>query len=155
MRIGQLARRTGVSAKTIRYYEDIGVLPPPQRSANDYRDYGPDAVDRLRFIRDAQATGLTLTEISSILELRGRGESTCGHVIELLEQHLTDLDHHIETLQRTREHLAELTERAHGLDPAACTDPNRCQTITATAYDRRGRRGAAHLHQAPHEHHHG
>ncbi len=155
MRIGELAQRTGVSAKTIRYYEDIGVLPPPERSTNDYRDYGPDAVDRLRFIRDAQATGLTLTEISSILELRGRGEPTCGHVIELLEQHLTDLDHHIKTLQQTREQLAQLTERARGLDPAACTDPNRCQTITALVYDKREKRGAAHLHQAPHEHHHG
>ena len=151
MRIGELAQRTGVSAKTIRYYEDIGVLPPPKRGTNDYRDYSPDAVDRLRFVRDAQATGLTLTEIASILELRGHGESTCDHVTELLEHHLRDLDEHIETLQRTRETLSGLTERARRLDPATCTDPNRCQTISAASSAKvRARETTAHLHETPH-----
>jgi DNA-binding transcriptional MerR regulator len=155
MRIGELAQRTGVSTKTIRYYEDIGVLPQPMRGANDYRDYPPNAVDRLRFVRDAQATGLTLTEIASILESRSHGESTCGHVTELLEHHLRDLDEHIETLKRTRETLSGLTERARGLDPATCTDPDRCQTISAATNAKvRARETAAHLHGAPQRHDH-
>lgn len=133
MRIGELADRVGVTAKTIRYYEAIGILPTPERSSNGYREYTEDAVVRLRFIRDAQATGLTLTEIASILDLRGQGEATCGHVQELLERHLLDLDGHIDKLMQTRIQLEALTERARGLDPADCTDPNRCQTIEALA----------------------
>lgn len=156
MRIGELAALTGVSTKTIRYYEDIGVLPQPARSANDYRDYAQDAVDRLRFIRDAQATGLTLTEIGWILDVRGRGESSCAHVIELLEAHLQDLDRHIDALQRTRGDLADLMEQARNLDPSDCTDPNRCQTIAAIADTKRqGRPATRHVHDAPHAHTHG
>ncbi len=150
MRIGELAALTGVSTTPTRYYKDLGPMPPPERAPNGYRDYGEDAVDRLRFIRDAQATGLTLTEIASILELREEGQPTCEHVAELLEQHLKDLDAQIATLQATREHLATLTERARRLDPATCTDPVRCQTI-AEATDLKAARRLA----QPHAHHHG
>lgn len=129
MKIGEVARRTGTTPKTIRYYEEIGLLPEPSRAPNGYRDYRDDAVDRLSFIRDAQASGLSLTEIDSILDLRSRGETTCEHVTELLERHLAALDAHIERLQATRSKLAELTERANRLDPEECVDPIRCQTI--------------------------
>ena len=60
MKIGELAERCGVTTKTIRYYESIGLLDAPSRTASGYRDYGAAAVERLRFVRDAQATGLTL-----------------------------------------------------------------------------------------------
>jgi MerR family transcriptional regulator, copper efflux regulator len=63
MRIGELAAASGVSAKTIRYYEDIAVLDPPARTPSGYRDYTPEATERLAFIRSAQAVGLTLGEI--------------------------------------------------------------------------------------------
>ncbi len=129
MRIGELSERTGVPTRTIRYYEDIGVLPEPSRAANGYRTYGESAVDRLRFVKDAQASGLTLEEISSILGLRGHGDSTCEHVIELLESHLADLDRRIADLNSTRHRLAELTRRARTLDHADCNDPNRCHVI--------------------------
>ena len=129
MKIGQLARTTGVSTKTIRYYESIGLLPQAARAANGYRTYESNSMDQLRFIRDAQASGLTLTEIASVIELREQGASTCEHVTQLLETHLKDLDRHIASLQRTRTQLAALTKRAHNLDPATCSDPNRCQTI--------------------------
>lgn len=153
MKIGELAHRTDVPTKTIRYYEEIELLPPPERAANGYRDYGEGAIDRLRFVRDAQATGLTLTEIASILDLRSQGVGTCHHVVDLLERHLADLDRHIETLKKTRKQLVVLTERARGLDPADCTDPHRCQTIEAGA-DLGARSGlhADHVHTAPHSH---
>jgi DNA-binding transcriptional MerR regulator len=131
MRIGQVARQTGLTTTTIRYYEDIGLVPPPARAPNGYRDYGPEAVERLRFVRDAQDSGLTLSEIASILELRGQGESTCHHVIELLERHLKDVDRRIESLKASRALYARLIVRARKLDPADCTDPGRCQTIAA------------------------
>jgi DNA-binding transcriptional MerR regulator len=155
MRIGELAKRAGVSTKTIRYYEDIELLPEPARSANDYRDYGPEDVERLLFIRDAQATGLTLDEIGFILDIRGRGESTCAHVVDLLDAHLEELDRHIDELQRTRRHLAALTEHARTLDPTECTDPIWCQTIAASAEAKRPDRGSlGHRHDTPHAHAH-
>lgn len=153
MRIGELATRTGVPTKTIRYYEEIGVLPAPERSANDYRDYPEEAIDRLGFVRDAQATGLTLTEIASILELRGQGEATCNHVIDLLERHLSALDKHIQTLRETRKKLTVLTEQARSLDPSECRDPIRCQTITGEM-NLKTRQGGHHLHSAPVGHDH-
>jgi DNA-binding transcriptional MerR regulator len=152
MKIGELAQDTGVSTKAIRYYETIGVLPEPDRAPNGYRTYDRSATERLRFVLDAQATGLSLTEIASILDLPEQGASTCAHVTHLLEHHLEDLDRHIEVLQDTRTKLAALTERAQRLDPADCTDPNRCQTI-ADGVDAIGDAGAK-IHAAPHAHRH-
>ena len=60
MRIGELAESSGFSTKTIRYYEEIGLLPPPDREVNGYRSYGDGTLQRLRFIQHAQAAGLTL-----------------------------------------------------------------------------------------------
>lgn len=130
MRIGQLAHTSGVSTKTIRYYEDIGVMPSPERAANGYRRYSKRAADRLSFIKDAQAAGLSLVEIQVILELREQGESTCGHTIALLESHLTDVEKQISDLHRTKDRLERMIGRASSLDPAECSDPNRCQTIS-------------------------
>ena len=129
MKIGELATKTGLSAKTIRYYEGIGILPEPARSANGYRAYDRQVIDRIGFIRDAQSAGLTLTEIQLILELRDEGESTCHHTIALLESHLDEVDGQLAELSRTRVRLQGMIEGARQLDPADCNDPNRCQTI--------------------------
>ena len=129
MKIGELADVADVTAKTIRYYESIGLLAEPARTPAGYRDYDASAAERLRFIRDAQATGLSLSEIHSVLELKDAGSNSCSHTRSLLERHLDDLDAQIERLVTARQELASLAERAGGLDPAACTDPNRCQVI--------------------------
>lgn len=131
MRIGELADFAAVSTKTVRYYESIGLLEEPSRTTSGYRDYSPAAVERLHFIRDAQATGLTLSEIASVLELKSAGQRSCGHTASLLERHLAELDQQIERLQAARISLRELADRAAALDPKTCTDPNRCQVITA------------------------
>jgi len=153
VKIGEIAQRAGVSPKTVRYYEQIGVLPEPSRSPNGYRDYDEPSISRLLFIRDAQATGLTLAEITSILDLRDEGQSTCRHVIALLERHLSDLDQHIATLRTTRDQLAKMTARAKSLDPTECTDPNRCQTIDAAAH-LEAPPPHQHVHSGPHRHQH-
>ncbi|HZJ47679.1 MAG TPA: MerR family transcriptional regulator [Acidimicrobiia bacterium] len=131
MRIGELSGRTGVSAKAIRFYEEFGVLPEPRRAPNGYRDYDEDMVQRLRFVKDAQATRLSLTEIGTILDMRDRGDATCRHTLHLLEERLKDIGSQIRALEHTRIALTSLVERARRLDPADCTDPNRCQTIAA------------------------
>jgi DNA-binding transcriptional MerR regulator len=104
-------------------------MPEPGRTPGGHRNYGEDAVERLRFIRDAQATGLSLAKIQSIFDLRAHGEQTCHHVMELLEQHVAAIDRQALQLRTTRKLLVGMLERAQQLDPSDCVDPNRCQTI--------------------------
>jgi len=143
MKIGELSTLAGVPTKTIRYYEEIGILPPPERAENGYRTYWPEDAGRLEFIKDAQATGLTLDEIAEILDLRERGESTCEHVVHMTRHHLAEIDTRIAALRKTRRELVALLDRARTLDPAECTDSDRCQTIPQSG------RGRARIHEAP------
>lgn len=145
MRIGELADEAGLTAKTIRYYESIGLMSEPTRHANGYRDYDDDALDRLRFIRDSQAAGLTLAEVGEIIGMKAAGESTCGHTRSLLARHIADVDAQIERLLAARAELTAMAERADALDPASCTDPARCQVIAAsTATDHAAAHTVAH-----------
>lgn len=112
MRIGELAQRSGVTAKTLRYYEGIGLLPAPPRTASGYRDYGSDAVSRLGFIQAGQSVGLTLGEIREILAFRDRGETPCHRVATLIERHADDLSRRVAALERMRRDLARLAKRA-------------------------------------------
>lgn len=129
MRIGGLAELSGLSAQTIRYYESIDLLPEPGRTPAGYRDYAPDAAQRLRFIRDAQLAGLTLAEVQALLSMKDAGIATCEHTKAFLDRHIADIDVQIERLQTARAEMLELLERASRLDPATCTDPNRCQVV--------------------------
>jgi len=133
MRIGALAEQGSVSTKTVRYYESIGLLQAPERTASGYRDYDEAAVERLLFIRDAKASGLSLGEITSVLELKEAGQGSCAHTADLLDRHLAEIDAQIERLRLARRSLADLAARGRTLDPARCTDPNRCQVITSGA----------------------
>lgn len=130
MRIGELAERAGVSAKTVRFYESIGLMDEPERHANGYRDYDSAALERLRFIRDAQAAGLTLAEAREIVELKARGEASCHHTTAILERHLAEVDKQIASLQAARAEVVSLLGRAESLDPAQCTDGSKCQVIS-------------------------
>jgi DNA-binding transcriptional MerR regulator len=129
MRIGELAAQAGVTTKTIRYYEQIGVLPAPTRTPSGYRDHGPDAVQRLGFIRAAQAIGFTLGEIRQIIGLRDRGDTPCTHVADLLASHTADLDRRIAELRHLRAELQQLAERAQHLDPRECAPERICHLI--------------------------
>lgn len=140
MRIGELAEAAGVTPKTVRYYESIGLMPSPGRTASGYRHYDPALLDRLRFIRDAQATGLSLTEIASILELKDAGQGACDHTRALLAGHVAEIDRQLERLAATRAALAALSDRVADLDPAHCTDPTRCQVISTAHGGHVGRR---------------
>lgn len=119
--IGQLAAQSGVSARTIRYYERIGLLNVPERSPGGYRLYRQEAADLLQFIRQAKAVGLTLEEIAQVLGIRRGGQPPCQHVLALIDQkleelarqqaRLTALQHEWETLRRSTE--AQIPADAH------------------------------------------
>jgi len=97
--IGAVATQAGVPIKTIRYYEDVGLLPTPSRTASGYRLYSPDSADRLRFIKKAQNLGLRLDEIKEILDLADRGRCPCGHVQTFLKTRLHELQQKIADLR--------------------------------------------------------
>ena len=120
MRIGEIADRAGVPAKTIRFWEDQRLLPPPGRTLAGYRDYDPAVLDRLAFIRHAQAAGLTLDAIRQVLEIRDGGQPPCVHVTDLIARRLAEVDARLAELTRTRDQLVVLAARAAAQDPADC-----------------------------------
>ena len=120
MRIGKIAGRAGVPAKTIRFWEDQRLLPPPGRTPSGYRDYDPAVLDRLAFIRHAQAAGLTLQAIRQVLEIRDGGQPPCAHVTDLIARRLAEVDTRLAELTRTRDQLVVLAARAAAQDPADC-----------------------------------
>lgn len=130
MLIGELAARAGVTAKTVRFYERRGLLPEPERTAGGYRDYEAGAADRLTFIRDAQAAGLTLAQIGEILLIRDDGQPPCGHVATLVQQRLAEVEQRLHELRQVRHQLREIADRARDYDPDDCD--GYCGLITPT-----------------------
>ena len=124
MRIGEAAAASGMTTKTLRFYEASGLLPETERAANGYRDYGAGISARLDFIRRSRTAGLTLAQIRDILQIRDVGEAPCRHVRDLLARQLTDLDRQIEELVALRTTVAEFHDAASEPDPAGC-DPAR------------------------------
>lgn len=107
LKIGELASRTGVSAKAIRFYEAVGVLPPPVRAPNGYRLYAREAVEILGFIKQAQGLGLALAEIKEIVAIRQGGQPPCGHVYELLREKAAELDRKLRDLVMLRRRIRQ------------------------------------------------
>lgn len=112
LRIGEFAARAGVNAKTIRYYESIGLLPAPRRSMNGYRVYPPSDASRLLFIRRAQSLGLSLAAIQDILALQDSGQHPCQAVQQAALQRIIELNEQISALQRLWGEVQYLAERA-------------------------------------------
>lgn len=100
LKIGQVAQKTGVTVKTIRYYEEIGLLDPTvERSDSGYRLFAHQVLNRLAFIKRAQSLGLSLSEIKQILSLHDRGQLPCGEVKQILNEKLTAIAEQIEALE--------------------------------------------------------
>ena len=110
--VGELARRTGTTAKTLRYYESIGLLPAPARRPSGYRAYDASYEERLAFIASAKRLGLSLEEIRQVIDLSAAGSRPCTHVLALLSQHLRELDTTIAELQAFRTKLSRLHRTA-------------------------------------------
>ena len=119
LRAGQAAAELGVGVQTLHYYEREGLIPSPPRSAAGYRLFPPDLMERLRFIRRAQALGLSLAEVRETLDLAAIGESPCGRVQTALADKLAEVDRRLEQLEVFREQLAELVANAPKLGEGA------------------------------------
>jgi MerR family mercuric resistance operon transcriptional regulator len=106
LRIGEVAEATGISVEALRFYERRGLLGRPARTASGYRAYDEAVLERLAFIKRAQAIGFSLDEITDILEMRGRGEAPCLEVREAARRKLAELDLRLRDLRRYRNELA-------------------------------------------------
>lgn len=132
--ISKVADRAGVSADTLRYYERRGLLAPAERGPNGYRLYDDDAIERLRFIKNAQRTGLRLDDVKELLEVLDRGACPCGHTAALVDRRLAEVDAELTRLRAMRRQLVAVRDRNRG-----CTEADRdawwCATPIAKGGD--------------------
>lgn len=110
IQIKEMSSLSGVPPKTIRYYEQIGLLPPARRAENRYRLYSEADVERLSFIKNARALGFHLIEIAQILSVQDRNEPPCHHVMDVLRNHMNELENRIRELENLRRDLVGLYE---------------------------------------------
>ena len=130
--IGELARRADVPTSTVRYYERAGILRPSGRTAGNYRLYSVDELERLRFIRAAQATGFTLENIKAILR-----PAACGTVQALIEERLAEVAKRTKELRHVNRVLREALEECRAHEATG-----RCKVVdelTATARSKRSK----------------
>lgn len=120
LRISELARAVGVTPDTIRYYERVGLLPPPSRTSSGYRTYGVAAIDRMRFIQGARRLGLTLRDVRDLLAVRDTGTCPCEPAEHLLRRRLDELDRELARLTALR---ADMLRMAEQLPSADCPPP--------------------------------
>ena len=112
MRIGELAHATGLTTKTIRFYEAEGLLEDPGRTDSGYRVYRDEDVARVGFVRKAKRVGLSLEDIRGVIQLHDRGEPTCVHVRALLDEKLAQVDSALADLRVFRRELVRLRKEA-------------------------------------------
>ena len=112
MLAGEAAKALGVGVQTLHFYEQQGLIPRPPRSRSGYRLYTPEIIERVRFIRKAQALGFSLDEVKEILGLAQRGTSPCGTVQRALAEKLREVDRRLEELRDFRAELAALIEQS-------------------------------------------
>ena len=130
--IGQLANAVGVPTSTIRFYERTGLFKPDARSDGNYRQYGEQALGRLRFIRSAQATGFSLDDIRELLSLTHSDEPPCEEVLTLTKKRLAEVRQRLKELRHVEKVLARaLDECCTGQAPDICTELTRLQGPTA------------------------
>jgi MerR family mercuric resistance operon transcriptional regulator len=133
--IGQLARTAGVPVSTVRFYERTGLLKPDARTGSNYRQYGQRALERLRFIRLAQATGFSLEGVRELLGLTQSAESPCDDLVALTRKRLADVRLRIKELRSVEKVLARsLQECCTGRAPDLCDEISRLKDPTGQAF---------------------
>ncbi|WP_424138136.1 MerR family transcriptional regulator [Roseomonas chloroacetimidivorans] len=120
LNIGALAKATGTKVETIRWYERVGLLPMPARSAGNYRTYGEDHLGRLSFIRRARDLGFSLEQIRALLDLAEDRERSCDAVDVIAREHLGEVDRKIADLQALRRELGSIIGQCRHGNVADC-----------------------------------
>ncbi|MDH5189274.1 MAG: Cu(I)-responsive transcriptional regulator [Rhodospirillaceae bacterium] len=120
MNIGNASKISGVPAKTIRYYEQVGLIPPAGRAANGYRDYDIKDVEVLRFIKRSRNLGFSVEEVSNLLDLWRNGKRTSADVKAIATSHISQIEDKIIELQSILDTLKNLTSCCHGDDRPDC-----------------------------------
>ncbi|MBL4613602.1 MAG: Cu(I)-responsive transcriptional regulator [Magnetovibrio sp.] len=120
MNIGQVAKLSDVSAKTIRYYESIELIPKAARSNNGYRDYSGNDVQTLRFIKRSRNLGFSVNDVANLLDLWRDKQRVSGDVKAVALKHIEDIEIRIQELQSIRDTLKNLTVCCHGDDRPDC-----------------------------------
>lgn len=138
MLAGEAAKTLGVGVQTLHFYEKQGLIPAPARSEGGYRIYTPEIIERVRFIRKAQALGFSLDEVRDIFGLVRRGSSPCGRVQARLAEKLREVDRRLEELQGFRAELASLVAQAaelskHEAAGQVCSIVEEAPTLPASA----------------------
>jgi len=131
--IGELAKRTGSKVQTIRYYEEIGVMPPAQRAANNRRIYTDTHLERLTFIRHSRELGFSLDDIRNLLELSDHPDKPCDEVDAIARNHLEEVERKISSLKILQSELKRMIKQCSGRNVSNCriikvlADHNQCQ----------------------------
>ena len=120
MKIGELAVAAATNLETVRYYERIGLMPPPARTASNYRSYGRAHLDRLVFIRHARGLGFDIAEIRSLLDLSDHPERDCAEADRIASAHLAAVEAKIASLAALRGELARMVGRCRGGQASDC-----------------------------------
>jgi len=120
MKIGELSRATGTNIETIRYYERIGLLPEPDRTAANYRSYGDTHRARLAFVRHSRDLGFTIAEIRSLLDLSDDPSRDCSEADRIASAHLAQVEDKIAQLTLLRDELTRIVGRCRGGIAADC-----------------------------------
>ncbi|MBB6096161.1 Cu(I)-responsive transcriptional regulator [Povalibacter uvarum] len=136
--IGNAAKLSGVTAKMIRHYESLGLIPRAARTAGDYRVYNAADIHTLRFIRRARGLGFSMSEIADLLGLWRDQRRASREVKRLATKHITELDARIEELQSMRNALADLAEHCAGNARPHCPILDDLGGIPAAPHDREG-----------------
>src|SRR5262245_26871677 len=128
--IGQVAKTTGIAARTIRFYETAGVLAPPGRSPSGYRQYTPEAVQHLLFIRRARVLGLSLPRLKALLAAFADGHGTARpRVREVVRAHLAAVQGQIRDLRDLERQLVKVLHRMARPSRARASGPCRCLEV--------------------------
>ncbi|MDD3444020.1 MAG: helix-turn-helix domain-containing protein [Zavarzinia sp.] len=118
--IGDLARRTDTKVQTIRYYEQIGLLPEPLRSAGNQRVYGEDSLRRLAFIRHARDLGFGIDAVRELLQLSDHPEQPCDDADKIARRHLAEVEDRLKRLRSLRTELKRMVDHCHAGSIADC-----------------------------------
>lgn len=120
MSIGDLSKATRTKVETVRWYEKVGILPAPARTAGNYRAYGPEHLNRLSFIRRGRNLGFTLDEVRALLALADQRDHDCGEVDAIARKHLADIERKVVDLQKLAAELRHLIGQCHGGTISEC-----------------------------------